>query len=69
MTFKLYDESGQERSSIKKRWTGLRQEYYSRGDDFELDFGEHGWSLDQRSVVLAVAISIDLDHFEGRGAD
>lgn len=70
-TFKLYDESGQERGSIKKRWTGLRQEYYTRGDDFELNFGEsgeHGWSLDQRSIVLAAAISIDLDHFERRGA-
>ena len=34
-----------------------------------LDFGEHPWTIEQRALIVATAITIDLDFFEGRAAD
>jgi hypothetical protein len=59
---------GAEKACIRKRWSGLFKEYYTRGDDFDLDFGSHGWTLEQRCLLVATAIAIDLDYFERRVA-
>jgi hypothetical protein len=70
-TFPVLDAQGQRQGVIRKRWSGLFREAMSDADKFELDFGTHPWTLAQRSVIFAAAISIDFDFFENnqqRGA-
>lgn len=52
---------------IRKRWSGLRQEMYTRGDKLTIEFGERDWTIEERSILLAAVIAIDLDAFEGAG--
>ena len=46
-------------ATIAKKWSGFLQEYYSNADNFSVDFGRHPWTLTQRAVILAAAISIE----------
>jgi hypothetical protein len=65
--FRLLDEGGQSVGAIAKQWSGFVTEWFSDADDYGVDFGERDWSLEQRAVILAAALVIDLDHFENRG--
>ena len=40
------------------------REQHTRADTFRLDFGPTAWTRAQRAVVLATALSIDLDFYE-----
>ena len=66
-TFFIRDvDGGPPIGSIRKKWTGWRKEMYTRADNFDIDFGERSWTLEQRCTLLAAAIAIDLDRFEQR---
>lgn len=62
--FPIYDTNGQKLGSISKRWGGLLREMFTDADTYQIDFGSQDWSVDQRAVILAVAISLDFDFFE-----
>lgn len=49
---------------VAKEWSGLMTEWLSDSDDFAVDFGAHGWTLDQRAVIVTAALLIDINHFE-----
>ena len=69
-TFPLLDPVGQQRGQISKKWQGVLKEMFTDADRFLVDYGEHHWTLNQRTVILAAAISIDFDFFEeNRGWD
>ncbi len=34
------------------------------GDSFAIDFGNHDWKIEQRCILLAATVAIDLDSFE-----
>ena len=63
-TFPLLDAEGREVARIEKRWSGFFKEVMSDADKFEVDVGTHAWTLAERAVIFAAAISIDFDFFE-----
>ena len=65
--FRLLDERGEVVGAIAKQWAGLATEWFTDADDFSVDFGNVGWTIEQRAVIVAAALAIDLDHFERPG--
>jgi len=63
-TFRIHDRAGNQVGLISKKWSGLLQEAVADADNFAVDFGSHQWSLAQRCVLFAAALSIDFDYFE-----
>ena len=63
-TFPILDQTGNEVAVIAKKWSGFAQEYLTDADNFMLDFGKKNWSLPQKAVIFAAALSIDFDFFE-----
>ncbi len=63
-TFPIFDRSGKEVAVISKKWSGLAQEIFTDADNFGLDFGDVDWTLQQKAVIFAAALSIDFDFFE-----
>ena|GEM_PF-931249 len=62
--FHLETPDGHRSGAVAKQWSGFATEFFSDADDFGVDFGSWPWTLDQRAVIVAAALSIDLDHFE-----
>jgi hypothetical protein len=63
-TFPIYGMDGQQRGEIVKKWSGLQREYLTDADKFRVSFGDGQWTLNQRAVIFAAALSIDFDLFE-----
>jgi hypothetical protein len=62
-TFPIFDNEGAQRGEIAKKWSGLSQEYLTDADKFRVSFGQ-GWTVEQKAVLFAAALSIDFDFFE-----
>ncbi len=71
-TFSIRGPSGGQRLGvIRRRWVGWGKQYFADGDDFTIDFGQQAWTLEERCILIAAAIAIDLDVLStaaGRGA-
>lgn len=64
-TFPIYDMHGEKQlGAISKRWQGILKEGFTDADKFLVDFGNENWNLEQKAVILGLAISIDFDFFE-----
>lgn len=64
-TFRILDAEGREVACVTKKWSGLGREYFTDADRFLVDMGgDVDWSLSQRAVIFAAAMSIDFDFFE-----
>ena len=63
-TFHILDHRGQRVGALRKKWSGFIKEAYTSADNFELDFGARDWTLAQRCVIFAAAVSVDFDYFE-----
>jgi len=63
-TFAIRDAAGTEIARISKKWTGVLKEVFTDADNFMIEFGSHSWTLAQRTVIFATAISVDFDFFE-----
>ena len=50
--------------SIKKKWSGLLTEGFTRADSFEISIDDHRLTRIERKLIFAAAIAIDIDHFE-----
>ena len=50
--------------SIKKQWSGLLKEAFTKADTFTVSFDHPGLSVTDRKLILAAAIAIDIDYFE-----
>lgn len=55
---------GRQVGSIKKKWSGLLKEAFSKSDNFEISIDEPGLSAAERKLIFAAAIAIDIDYFE-----
>lgn len=62
--FRLETAAGLASGAVAKHWSGFVTEWLSDADDFGVDFGPHPWTREQRAVIVAAALSIDLDVFE-----
>jgi hypothetical protein len=49
---------------VKKEWSGLLTEAFTDADRFQLTFESRSLSADERALLLASAIFIDLTWFE-----
>jgi uncharacterized protein YxjI/Zn-finger nucleic acid-binding protein len=63
-TFPLTDTKGRRIGEVKKTWGGLLKEMFTDADRFGIDVRGADLTPDQRAVVLAAGLSIDLDFFE-----
>jgi uncharacterized protein YxjI len=61
-SFPVYDLTLKEIGRVSKNWGGMLQEIFTDADKFHVNFPS--WNEEQKSVLLAAAISIDMDYFE-----
>ncbi|KAI8084487.1 Scramblase-domain-containing protein [Halteromyces radiatus] len=65
--FDLRDEQGTAIANVSRNFVGFAREIFTDSGQYVLRMdameGSHGLTLDQRSVMLACAISIDFDYF------
>ena len=65
-TFMVHSE-GDEVARITKRWSGLGRELFSDADTFQVGMNLERVDQAFATIILAAAISIDLDFFESGG--
>lgn len=63
----VFMRGGVEAARIEKKWAGLLAEGFTDKDNFRIQFGRV--SLEERQLLLAAAIFIDLQYFEDKGGD
>ncbi len=64
-TFPIKDRMEVERATISKKWGGVLREMFTDADTYLIDYKDcSAWTLSQKSIILAAAISIDFDFFE-----
>lgn len=58
---------GAEQARVAKKWSGLASELFTDRDNFRVEFINPALTPDERMVVLAAAVYIDLMFFEKKG--
>ena len=64
-TFMIY-KSGEEIGRIAKKWSGIGREMFTDADTFRVQIDTSKADRDFAMLMLASAIAVDLDFFEGR---
>jgi len=59
-----FQRDGHELARVEKKWSGMLREAFTDADRFRVMFQSHQLGLDERSLVLASGIFIDLQYFE-----
>lgn len=59
---------GREVARVKKKWSGFFSEMFTDRDDFLLEYGSE-LREDERRLVLAAALFVDLAYFERKASD
>jgi uncharacterized protein YxjI len=59
-----FERRGQTLARVEKKWGGLVREAFTDADRFRVVYESSELSLDERSLVLAAALFIDLQYFE-----
>lgn len=59
-----FERDGHELARVEKKWSGMLREAFTDADRFRVMFQSHQLGLDERSLVLAAGIFIDLQYFE-----
>jgi uncharacterized protein YxjI len=67
-TFPFVSE-GRVVASVNKKWSGALTELFTDRDNFQVEFRSRALSNDERMVVLAAAIYVDLTYFERKAGD
>jgi len=63
-----FERDGRALARVEKKWSGMLQEAFTDADRFRVAFESPELSLDERALVLAAGIFVDLQYFE-RKAD
>lgn len=67
-TFPVTDAfSGQRVAVIRKKWSGALREIFLDADNFQLELTSPSLTKDERLLLLAAAIFVDLQYFENKG--
>lgn len=64
-TFMVY-KSGEEIGRVTKKWSGIGKELFTDADTFQVQVNTSKADKDFPILILATAIAIDLDFFEGK---
>lgn len=59
-----FEREGRELARVEKKWSGMLQEAFTDADRFRIAFQSPELSFDERALVLAAGIFIDLQYFE-----
>jgi len=60
----VFTRDDRELARVEKKWSGMLQEAFTDADRFRVAFDSPELNLDERSLVLAAGIFIDLQYFE-----
>ena len=63
-----FEREGRELARVEKKWSGMLQEAFTDADRFRVAFESPELNLDERSLVLAAGIFIDLQYFERKAS-
>jgi len=63
-----FERDGQELARVEKKWTGALTEIFTDADRFRILFQSPQLGLDERALVLAAALFIDLQYFEQKAS-
>ena len=63
-TFPFFNQFKIEAARIEKKWSGLLKEAFTDADNFRLEFIDQNLTDDQRKILIASSIFIDLIYFE-----
>jgi hypothetical protein len=55
-------------ATVRKKWSGLLREAFLDADNFQIDFSPGPLSVDERKLLLAAALFIDLLYFEKKSS-
>lgn len=59
-----FRKRGQEIARIEKKWTGLLAEFFTDKDTFLVSFDSPGLMREEKMIILASSIFVDLQYFE-----
>lgn len=59
-----FQKQGQTVASIVKQWSGALAEMLTDKDNFKIEFSDQNLSEDERLILLAASVFIDLQYFE-----
>jgi uncharacterized protein YxjI len=60
----VFKRDDRELARVEKKWSGMLQEAFTDSDRFRVAFDSPELNHDERSLILAAAIFIDLQYFE-----
>jgi len=55
---------GREVAFVRKRWSGLMKEAFLDADNFKIEFADSSLGEDDRALLLAAGLFVDLQYFE-----
>ena len=64
-----FEKNGRQLAKITKKWTGLFAEALTDKDTFEVEFSDPSVPQEQRQVVLASSVFVDLQYFEKKASN
>jgi uncharacterized protein YxjI len=62
----LFKHQGKQIAAVHKKWSGVFSEVFTDRDNFMVEFGNQDLTPDERKLVLASAVFIDLLYFEAK---
>lgn len=63
-TFEFESVSGAVRAIIRKKWSGMLTEVFTDADNFRIEFTDPSLAPEERQLLLAAGLFIDLQYFE-----
>ena len=63
-----FKQNGKEVASIKKKWSGIFSEAFTDKDNFMVEFTEQNLRNEERQVIVAAAIFVDMMYFEKKAS-
>lgn len=67
-TFPFHTSDGRVRAVITKKWSGALTEIFTDADNFAVQFNDPTLGADERKLLLAAGIFIDLIYFEAKAS-
>jgi uncharacterized protein YxjI len=61
-----FERHGRQVAQVAKRWSGVLSELLTDKDNFAVEFSDPAMQEDERKLILAAALFIDLQYFENK---
>jgi uncharacterized protein YxjI len=62
----LPSKRGEKIAEIQKKWSGILSEAFTDRDNFRVEFTSRALSEEERVLVMAAAVFVDLLYFESK---